>query len=303
MSIVIDANMKLFADRMHISSSRMIRDYGLSTVDEIIEAEAEKGNSHAVDYAREYYHSPEKLIKVFRLADVENKYRLITKLGYNARLRLLPMLEQEDLVMGLNFFTQDKLLEMLLAVDIEELVNVAKEAFPIEQIILMYTEEDLAAFFGNKDLDKNIVVEQMELLPPDMMQRFIEGVTGRPSEETNSKELINSISKLPDDKFHKFMAGIDPDVQRQLTYQIFKEEPDYMQLFSNETYTNMLSTMMKPDMIKPMIMLDKETLVKFVSILPDELMSIVASQVDTYKFAKFLQHGSNMKVIEQALMI
>jgi len=56
-------------------------------------------------------------------------------------------------------------------------------------------------------------------------------------------------------------------------------------------------------MIKPMIMLDKETLVKFVSILPDELMSIVASQVDTYKFAKFLQHGSNMKVIEQALMI
>ena len=42
MSLVIDANMKLFAERMNITSSRMIRDYGLSTVDEIIEAEAER---------------------------------------------------------------------------------------------------------------------------------------------------------------------------------------------------------------------------------------------------------------------
>ena len=39
MSIVIDANMKLFADRVGITSSRMIRDYGLSSVDEIIEKE------------------------------------------------------------------------------------------------------------------------------------------------------------------------------------------------------------------------------------------------------------------------
>ena len=74
MSIVIDANMKLFADRMNITSSRMIRDYGLSTVDEIIEAEAAQGNSRAVKYAREYYHSPAKLIKLFELTDVENKF-------------------------------------------------------------------------------------------------------------------------------------------------------------------------------------------------------------------------------------
>ena len=50
---VIDANMKLFADRMHITSSRMIRDYGLSTVDEIIEEEAKRGNKRALNVAKE----------------------------------------------------------------------------------------------------------------------------------------------------------------------------------------------------------------------------------------------------------
>ena len=66
MPVVLDTNMKLFAERMNISSSRMIQDYGLKTVDEIIEAEAAQGNTQAINYARELYNSPEKLIKVFK---------------------------------------------------------------------------------------------------------------------------------------------------------------------------------------------------------------------------------------------
>ena len=104
MALVIDANMKLFAERMNITSSRMIRDYGLSTVDEIIEAEAERGNDRAVQCAREYYHSPEKLINLFELTDVENKFRLLKEMDPSTRLKVLPMLEHDDLLMGLYFF-------------------------------------------------------------------------------------------------------------------------------------------------------------------------------------------------------
>ena len=302
MALVIDANMKLFADRMHITSSRMVRDYGLSTVDEIIEAEAEKGNKHAVEYAREYYHSPEKLIKLFKLTDVENKYAIINKMDERTRAKLLPYLQHEDLDMGLYFFTQEKLLEMLMETETEELVRVVLEAFPFEQIIEMFREEDLAYFFMQDDLKKTDVIEQLKMLPPDVMQKFVEGVTGMPAEETNPMELINSIAELPDDKFHKFMAVIDPDVQRQLTFQLTKEKPEYLELFPNSAYVNMLSTLMKPDMVKPMVMLDKDTLIQMVSILPQDMLSIVAAQVDTKHFAKFLQDG-HMDLIEDAWMI
>ena len=302
MAIVIDANMKMFADRMHITSSRMIEDYGLSTVDEIIEAEAAKGNKHAVRYAKEYYHSPEKLIKLFRLTDVENRFVIINKMDDRTRLKLLHYLSREDLVMGLYFFTQEKLLEMLMETDIEELVRVVLEAFPFEQMIEMFREEDLMFFFLQNDLDKNDVVEQLKLLPPDVMQKFVEGVTGMPAEETNPMDLINSISQLPDDKFHKFMAVIDPDVQRQLTFQLTKEKPEYLTLFPNSAYVNMLSTLMKPEMVKPMVMLNKDTLIEMVSILPQDLLSIVASQIDIKHFADFLQDG-HMDLIEDAWMI
>ena len=43
---------------------------------------------------------------------------------------ILPMLMQEDLVMGLYFFTQEKLLMLLMDVDIKELVKVTVPSAP-----------------------------------------------------------------------------------------------------------------------------------------------------------------------------
>ena len=46
---------------------------------------------------------------------------------------------------------------------------------------------------------------------------------------------------------------------------------------------------MKTEMVKPMVFLEKDTLVDMISILPEDLMSIVAAQVDTKQFAEFLK--------------
>jgi len=302
MSLVIDANMKLFADRMNITSTRMIQDYGLSTVEEIIEAEAERGNTRAVKYARELYHSPEKLIKFFELGDVENKFAIIQKLDDKSRIKLLPKLINEELVMGLHFFTQEKLLQMLMETDIEELVRVVMEAFPLQEIVAMFTEEELAEFMQHDDLEKRDVIDQLKAMPPEIFQNFIEGVTGSEYTEENANNLFASFEKMPDDKFKKFMSMIDPDIQRQVTFQLTKAKPDYLTLFKNETYVEMLNKLMKPEMIKPMVVLNQETLVNMISELPAELMSVVASQIDSKDLAKFIQDG-HMDLLEEALMI
>lgn len=302
MSLVIDANMKLFAERMNITSSRMIQDYGLKSVDEIIEAEAAQGNSKAVNFAQEMYNSPTKLINIFKLANVDNKFILLQNMDDATREKILPMLDSEDLVMGMYFFTQDKLLDMLEQVDIEELVNVMLGAFPLEAIVSMYTEDDMAQFFQQDKLQKYDVIEQLKSLPPEVMIKFVEGVTGQPYGETDPMELIQSIDNLPMDKYRDFMSSIDPDVQRQLTFQLTDKEPKYLELFPNTTYTDMLATMKKQDMVVPMIYLEQETLVEMVKELPKDLISVVAAQVDTRDFAEFLLDG-NLDLLQRASMI
>lgn len=302
MAVVLDTNMKLFAERMNITSSRMIQDYGLATVDDIIESEAKKGNTQAVNFAMELYNSPDKLMKVFRLTDVENKFVILHNMDDATRAMVVPMLDKEDMILGLYFFTQEKLLSMLMEVDMEELVNVVLGAYALEEIIMMFTEDDLAGFFQHDDLDRNDVIEQLKALPPEVMIQFVEGVTGKPSDETNPDDLIKMIEEMPTDQYRDFMSAIDPNVQRQLTFQLTKTKPEYLQLFENYTYVNMLSKLMKPEMVKPMIALEKESMMNMIMELPEDLLSIVTAQVDTRDFAEFLLDG-HLDVLQDSIMI
>ena len=300
MPIVLDTNMKLLADRMSISSSRMVKDYGLKTVDEIIEAEAAQGNTRALTFARDLYTSPDKLINIFKLYDVENKFVIINNMDSQTRELILPMLNSEDLVMGLYFFKQDKLLEMLQEVSSEEIVRVIMSTFPLEQVVLMFKEDDLAKFFQNDKLERYDVMEQLKSMPPEILIKFVEGITGEEYSLENQKNLFKSIDAMPIDKYRDFMSSIDPDVQRQLTFQLTKTNNEYLQLFENRAYTEMLGKLMKPDMIAPMIELEQETLVNMILELPDDLMSIVAAQVKTEDFAKFLL-DDHLDVLERAI--
>ena len=173
---------------------------------------------------------------------------------------------------------------------------------PEERLKKIMDIADRIVVLNSSKLEKFDVLEQMRAFPPEIMKKFVESVTGMPSNKTDSGQLIMQISNLPDDQYKKFMSSIDPDVQRQLTFQLVKQNPDFLTLFKHKAYGEMLNTLMKPEMIKPMIMLQKETLVKMISQLPEEFMSVVAAQVDTKEFAKFLQRG-HMDLIEEALML
>lgn len=302
MSIVIDANKRLFANKLQITSSRMIDEYGLDTVEQIIRKEAKKGNTHAVNYAMEYHYSSSKLIELFNLHDVENRYQILRSMDEVTRNRILPFLSTRDMVMGLHFFTQEKLLKLLLKTDIGELIAATLTALPFKEVIKKFKDEDLSKFFLNKKVRQVDVVKQLRKLPTDVMKRFVEGVTGRPSEQTNPDELITSIGALPENQFKKFMSAIDPEVQRQLVFQLAEEEPAYLSLFDNQVYVDMMATVMKPDMVASMVMLKDDTLRNMLKELPADYLSIVGSQAKADDLAYILLDG-NMKYLDKVHML
>ncbi len=302
MSLIIDANMKLFADRIGITSSRMIEDYGLSTIDEIIEAETEKGNAAAYNYAIEIGESPAKLIQTLQLHSTENRFRILNSMNPVDLKYILPLLSEEDLVMGLSFFKQDYILKMLENVSVYELANSALEFFPLEELLKMFDEEDYAMFFMNDELEKEVVMEQIRSLPEDIMQIFIESVTGQPQEDVDANELMTNIESLDDDKFKKFTAALPIEVQMQLAYQLIIDDRERLLMFQPESYIKVLGKLQKPDMIKSLIGLNKYSLIMMNAELPRDLMAVVGAQADATDFARFIQKNGK-SIIGKALMI
>ena len=215
---------------------------------------------------------------------------------------ILPLLSEEDLVMGLSFFKQDYILKMLENVSVYELANSALEFFPLEELLKMFDEEDYAMFFMNDELEKEVVMEQIRSLPEDIMQIFIESVTGQPQEDVDANELMTNIESLDDDKFKKFTAALPIEVQMQLAYQLIIDDRERLLMFQPESYIKVLGKLQKPDMIKSLIGLNKYSLIMMNAELPRDLMAVVGAQADATDFARFIQKNGK-SIISKALMI
>ena len=287
MTVSLDTNIVYLQDRLNINTTRM-SNYANKSVDEIIKEEAQQGNQTAVDYKRQIFGNQDELINGFKLDDPNNKYNIIRAMSDEQQQKLLPMLESEDMVLGLGFFTQEQILKLFNEVPSDEAVSVALEAFSLEQIISMLPQEQLEKFFFSDDVEKDQVVKQLQNMPPEILIQMVESITGEPADTNDAMGLIQVISNLPEKQYKETMANMDPVVQSQVVFQMAHDDKKILEVFDNEAYTMMLQRLQKPDMVKSMIGLEDESLQKMISELPPDLFAIVATQVDTKEFAKFL---------------
>ncbi len=287
MTISLNTDQYYLQNQLNISTSRM-RNYADMSIDDIIEAEAESGNTVAKDYGRKLFGNVDELIQTFQLDDPTNKYNIINQMSAEQRNKVLDLLDAEDMVIGLNFFTQEKLEQMLGKVSVAESANVAIEAFPMEQLIKMIPEEELEQFFMSSEVRKNDVTAQLSNLDPELLIQMTEGMTGQAADSNDLSKLLAQISSLPDKQFKETMASMEPEIQQNIIFQMANEDKDTLLNFSNQTFTNMVSKLQKPDMVKSMIALDSDSLQIMTKQLPEDLFSIVATQVDTKQLAKLL---------------
>ena len=289
MSIKIDANLSVLQNKLSISTQRMEM-YAEKTVDQIIESEAKAGNSRAVQYARELYGNASQLVKAFSFDNPSNKLVILQELNEKDIMEIMPNIDKEGLMLGLNFFTQDKMLKLLEDAPIEEVVNMALEVLPLGDILEMIPSKDLDKFVQNKDLDEALVFDFLDQLAPEVLAQMVETVTGVPLEEESldPKELTKMIQGFDKDTYLDSMVAMDADAKRQLIGLMAKKDPEILQLFEAKSYTNSLATLQKPDMMKGTIALTPETMVEMLGELPKELLSIVATQIDAKEFAEIL---------------
>ena len=297
--IAIDANMYLLCSLFNVSPRKLNSEYSGMSIEKIMEAEAAQGNEAAANFDKEVLSNPTKLIELFRLADVNNKYVILNSLSEKDLKDLLPLLEKEDLVMGLNFFTKDKLLKLAEGIPKAELVKMTFEMFSPEEVMQLMPEKELNKFLTSTELDKDLVLKHLQSLPPAVLAQMLEATTGQPVANANqgldgkdnsgldARALFSQIANLKDDKFKEALINIPPENKRQLVLSITKENPKLYELFSAESYTKMMETQKeKPDIIKAAMVLKPETLVKMIEELPRDLTAIVMTQIDPEKLAE-----------------
>lgn len=286
--IVVDTNLLSLQNKLNITSERM-RMYANKTVDEIIEAEKAQGNTQAAKLQKQLEDDPNTLIKTYQLDDPGNKFNIITQIPEQKQPEMLEMLEDEDLRLGLNFFSQEKLLKLMEDVAlIEEVVNAALTCFPLEKVMEMMPDKELNNFIINKDLDEKFLQKNLAKMEPEVLAAMIETATGAPVMEEKPDKLMAMLKDLDDDTYKEALIAMNPDAKRLMVMNMYQQDDEVMQLFPADSYTMMLGSLDKEDMMPCTSAFGTETLINMNTELPPDLRAIVLTQVDPKEFAKLL---------------
>ena len=287
--IIIDTDLTTLMQKLNISTAKMQQQYSMMSVEEIVEAEAAQGNQQAVEYARELFTNPEQLVKIFKLADPNNKLEILSEMTAQQLALFLPEMEETDLSEGLKYFTQDKLLSMLESIPPEQLVNTVFEMFSQEEIIQYLPEEQLDKFLSSTEMDKNKIMEHMKEIPPELIAQMLETMTGQPVEDMSMESMLETVGGFNPLEFKNALLSLQPVAKQQLTLGLAKEDTKLFQLFDARAYTNMINTYkQQPELVKAMNVIEEDQKIKMLKELPHDLLSIVITQMDAQDFADIL---------------
>lgn len=289
MSLVIDSNLEYLQNILHISKVTFEEKYANMSVDEIIEAEAASGNQQAIELAQELTTNTSLVMELFDLADTNNKYMILRELTAQQLEVFLPEMEEKDLLQGLFFFTQDKLMKMLEELPSEQLVNTAFQLFSKEEIVQLMPEEQLDKFLTSTEIDKNKILKHMQSIPPEYVAQVLEQITGESHENMDSIDLSKEFGGLNPLEYQDALKAFQPTQKQQLVLSLGKEHNEWFQLFDADAYTTIMNReKQQPEIIKGMSVIEPEYIQNMITELPNDLLSLVITQMDTEKFAEIL---------------
>ena len=288
MSITIDATQEYLRSKLGLSLARIL-EYENKSIKDIIEAEAAQGNQAAIQLAADMFTNPSMLIELFKLSDPKNKLIIMQQMTSAQLEKVLPMLEKDDLIQGLRYFTMDSLMKMLEKLPKEELLKTVFQLFSERQIIELMPEKQLDKVLTGIDMDKELVLKNLKSIPETYLRQMIESITGSESKEANSAELIATISSFGDLDYKNALRNLDVTQKRNLTLLITSTDNKYYMNFDSDAYTHIISREReKEDTVKAMGVIKPEYLEKMLTNLPPDLLQIVCTQIDTEKFADAL---------------
>jgi len=264
-----------------------ITQYANKDIEEIMELEAAQGNTKAAEY-KKILSDPDKILEIFKLSNLENKFIILQNMSESDLDELLPYLDSEQLSRGLQFFTEEKLMEFCRELPIEELVVMIFEKFSMMDVLTLMPENSMNNFIMEPEVERKYAQSYFEQLEGKQLEKLMVQVYGASFKDKNRGEYLKHLEELDDNDFKAFMVGLEREEKMKMINGIVAQEPNLLLLFQTEDVARPMEMLMKEDKIKLMQKLDPEFLVPMVQELPVDLTQIVLTQIDPRDFADIL---------------
>ncbi len=284
--IELDVNLSYLTRHFNINTERL-NQYRGQTVDQIIQQEVKSGNVDALRFAHTIK-DPKELSELLTLANINNRYLIISTLNEEDLAKILENLTSAQLAWGLNFFSQEMLMKLMNQLPQEQLLKVVFQKFTLTNIVELMPEEELDTFLQNTEVDRKAIMECFEQFNKKFLNKIMFEVTGQNFQDKRKSEIFDYMNNLDDNEFNRFVLNMDQFQKQTLTYFLCQNDEKLMLQLDQKSISRPMLSLNKEDIVPCFEVLEPEFLIPMVEELPRELIDVVASQIDVAQFAELM---------------
>lgn len=286
MTIELNIDLTYLAQHFEVGTSRLNK-YASKNIKEIMEQEAKCGNTKAKNF-ESILKDPAEVEKLFRLSDSFNRFMIIKNMSTADVKKLLKHLSKQDLIWGMKYFSLDKIMELLMDLPKKELLRLVFENFSLKDILKLMPADKMDAFLKNEKVEREDIMKYFKNLEKKDLERIMSGIMNSDMKDADREGMLAFMDSLDDRKFREFITKMQREDKANLIMTLCSEKPKLMLEFDSEDIAKPLIELDKSDLLKSLKVLDAEFLIPMVEELPDDLLQVVATQIDPAIFADIL---------------
>lgn len=284
--ITLDLDLSYLSSYYNIGTNDLAK-YQSKSITQIMQIEAAKGNTAAAEFLLKAASDPEELANVFQLVNPKNRYLILMNMNEDDLMKVMENLETEQFILGLSIFTHDAICKLMMSLEPESLATVVLEKMDSDMFLKILPEKYLDEFISSDKIDRKMLMKAMEDIDEEQLQKMMEKVTGQSCYDDRDS-ILQKMGSMSDDDFMRAVYNFEPEGKQQLISNLLQEKPDLFEEFSAEAMVHPFTTMEKDDILKSLRVLEPQEFLPMMQELPQEVMALVATQVDPKVFAQIL---------------
>lgn len=227
-----------------------------------------------------------------------NKMLFLMMLKRRDWIAILWLMDKEKLVMGLRFFSKDKLLQLMTLIPKRVLIRMLLRVFPLKELIKRMPIGEMLNIFKSKRLPEKVLIKAMkDIGDRRFLLQLLEHMTDKPMNRLTNQEMIQMMGNF---KKHRMMDGmrfLPYKLLQPFMMKLMQQDPELLMRMTGNFIFKQFSMLSKSELIQPFMLVEKDLLIKILDHLPDKFIMQIAQTVDDNKFESYLI-SNHMNLLE-----
>lgn len=229
------------------------------------------------------------LMELLKLHLPQNKLEILLQMSHSDLVQFLYLLDKDDLLNGLKFFTKEKLKTFVNNLPKEQLLKMLFSMYTSkEQILDLMPIKELNNFLSSKKIEKSNLIKIFQTLSKTELAQIMESITGTAQGNKSQVELLQGLNGLNAMQLTGGIKGLEYKKMLNIVKHLLKQDETLFQEFSQTELFKRTENFTKSSLIEGMNVLGNDQIIKYLDKLPDNLLSVVLTQIDTSAFAQIL---------------